>query len=221
MIEESPTASGIAPTALHLSLEVTGRIPAITVTRREARGGMITEQHARISVGLPRPNLSSISGGVDEIVALDVLEHTRDEERWLAALAEIASPGARLTLRVPRQGPLTWLDGLNAYRYVESVTGRGRRPRETRPTGWHRYYTETEIVALVEHAGFRVDQVERAGANLPEPPRLATLVLCDWLLDRSHAERRARTVADRLTSLDRRIPAGPLSTHMVITAERV
>jgi hypothetical protein len=218
MIEEA--ASGIAPTVLQLSLDFAGRLPAIVVTRRELRGGTVIEQRARVSAGAPRPNLSSISGDVDEIIALDVLEHARDEARWLEALADLANPGARLHLRVPRQGPLTWTDALNIYRYVEDITGRGQAPHETRPTGWHRAYTEAEATALVEAAGFRVDRVARSGLNLPEPPRLATLILGDWVLDRPGAERRARRLANRLDSLDRRIPAGPLSTRLEMTAMR-
>jgi hypothetical protein len=220
MIEDATTASGIAPTVLQLALDVQGRIPAIAVTRRETRGGTVTEQHLRVSAGSARPNLSSLSGSVDEIIALDVLEHVRDEERWLAALADLAAPGATLRLRVPRQGPLTWTDGLNIYRYIEDITNRGSRPRETRPTGWHRSYTEAEAVRLVVEAGFRVDRVYRNGANLPEPPRLAALVLGDWVLERPGAERRARRLADRLFPIDVKIPAGPLSTRLEITATR-
>lgn len=219
MIEDS-TTTGSAPAVLELRLEATGRIPAIAVTLRTQQGGSINERHARISAGAPRPNLSSFAEGADEIVALDVLEHTRDEERWLAALAEIANPGARLRLRVPRQSPLTWLDGLNAYRYLRDITERGHAPRETRPTGWHRSYTDAEIIALIEAAGFRVHEVARTGLNLAEPLRLATLVLFDWLLDRSGAERRSRAAADRLTPLDHRLPAGPLATRLLITATR-
>lgn len=219
MIALSTTGSA-KPAFLFLRLEVTGRVPTIAVTRQMERGGVMHEEHARISAAAPSPNLAAMTGGVDEIVALDVLEHTRDEERWLAALAELASPGARLTLRVPRQSPLTWLDGLNAYRYMQDITDRGRAPRETRPTGWHRHYTEEEIVAMIEAAGFSVEAIARRGVNLPEPPRLATLVAGDWLLGLRGTERRARTVVDRLAPLDVRIPAGPLSTRMLITATR-
>lgn len=219
MIEDSTTASGIAPAVLQLRLVVTGRIPVIAVTLRTERGGSVNEQHTRISAGAPSPNLSSF-GRASEIIALDVLEHTRDEERWLAALAAVASPGARLRMRVPRQGPLTWLDGLNAYRYLQDVTDHGRAPRETRPIGWHRSYTEPEIIAMVDAAGFRVDQIERTGLNLSEPPRLATLVVGDWILGRRGAERRARAVADRLIPFDHRLPAGPLATRLAITATR-
>lgn len=221
MIEETSTASGIAPTVLQLSLDTAGCSPAVAVSRREARGGTVSEQHLRLSPSVPRPNLSSISGGVDEIIALDVLEHIRDEASWLEALADLAAPGASLCLRVPRQSPLTWTDGLNIYRYIEDITNRGRRPRETRPTGWHRSYAEAEAINLVEAAGFRVERVERRGVNLPEPPRLASLVLGDWLLDRPNIERRARHIADRLYPTDLSIPAGPLSTRLEITATRV
>lgn len=216
-----PSTEGQRPAILLLHLDVAGCVPAVVVTLRRGRGGTITEQHARIIAGAPTPNLTAFTGGADEIVALDVLEHARDEERWLAALADLALPGARLTLRVPRQGPLTWLDGLNAYRYLQDVTNRGRAPRETRPTGWHRHYAESEIVRLVEAAGFRVESIARRGVNLPEPPRLATLVAGDWLLDRRGVERRARAVATRLAPLDQRLPAGPLSTRLLVTATRV
>lgn len=220
MIAQSTTPTGNLPTILNLRLDVTGRVPAIAVTRRTERGGVIHEEHARISAAAPSLNLAAMTGGVDEIVALDVLEHTRDEERWLAALAALANPGARLTVRVPRQGPLTWLDGFNAYRYLQDVTDRGRAPRETRPTGWHRHYTEGEIAAMIEAAGFRVDAIARRGVNLPEPPRLATLVAGDWLLGLRGTERRARAVAGRLAPLDLSLPAGPLSTRILITATR-
>lgn len=220
MIEDKASARGAA-TVLLLRLDVSGRIPTIVATQRTERGGTVVEQRGRISAAAPSPNFSAFTGGVDEIVALDVLEHTRDEERWLAALAELANPGARLTLSVPRQGPLTWLDGLNLYRYLQDITDRGLAPRETRPTGWHRFYTEREILAMLEAAGFRVEAIERRGINLPEPARLATLVLGDWLLDRKGTERRARAIAHHLTPLDRRIPAGPLSTRVLIIATRV
>lgn len=214
------TTDSARPAILFLRLDVAGRVPAIAVTLRTERGGSIHEEHARISAAAPSPNLAAMTAGVDEIVALDVLEHTRDEERWLAALAALANPGARLTVRVPRQSALTWLDGFNAYRYLQDVTGRGRAPRETRPTGWHRHYTEAEIVRMIEAAGFRVEALARRGVNLPEPPRLAALVAGDWLLGLRGTERHARAVAGRLAPLDLRLPAGSLSTRIVITATR-
>lgn len=214
-------ASGIAPTVLRLSLDFTGRAPAVAVSRRETHGGTVREQRLRFNPGAPRPNFSPITGDVDQIIALDVLEHVRDEARWLEALADLGARGATLRLRVPRQSPLTWTDALNIYRYIEDITDRGHGPRETRPTGWHRSYTEAEAINLVEDAGFRVDRVERRGVNLPEPPRLATLVIGDWLLDRPRTERRARRIAERLYPTDLTIPAGPLSTRVEIMATRV
>ncbi|HET6344610.1 MAG TPA: methyltransferase domain-containing protein, partial [Myxococcota bacterium] len=53
----------------------------------------------------------------DAVLLLDDLALTMREEEALAEGARVLRPGGILLVRVPRSGPLAWLDGYNAYRY--------------------------------------------------------------------------------------------------------
>ena len=78
-------------------------------------------------VNWPYPDAS-----YDAVVLLDELALTLPEEEALAEAARVLRPGGMLLLRVPADGRLAWLDGYNAYRYIQEITHRGRHLRNRR-----------------------------------------------------------------------------------------
>ena len=83
----------------------------------------------------PHPDAS-----YDAVILLDELALTVLEEEALAEAARVLRPGGVLLLRVPAAGRLAWLDGYNAFRYIQEITHRGRRLPESAGGGWRRHY---------------------------------------------------------------------------------
>jgi hypothetical protein len=166
------------------------------------------------------PAFPADAGTFAHIDALDVLEHVLDEEVWLAALAALLVPEGTISIRVPLDGPLAWMDALNIYRYVADLSGRGTAPSETLPTGWHRHYRVHDLTRMVRDAGLVVTAVRREGLPGPDLPHLAGLIGGDWVLGRPATEERLIPIRDRLNSWAGRGRAGPLSTHVRIEAMR-
>ena len=71
----------------------------------------------------------------DAVILLDELALTVLEEEALAEAARVLRPGGMLLLRVPAAGRLAWLDGYNAFRYIQEITHRGHRLPEV-GGGW-------------------------------------------------------------------------------------
>ena len=78
----------------------------------------------------PQPDAS-----YDAVILLDELALTVLEEEALAEAARVLRPGGILLLRVPAAGRLAWLDGYNAFRYIQEITHRGRRLPEAAGIG--------------------------------------------------------------------------------------
>lgn len=166
------------------------------------------------------PDFPGPAGVFRHIDALDVLEHVLDEEIWLSSLAGLLAPGGTISLRVPLEGSLAWMDALNIYRYIADLSGRGTAPGETLPTGWHRHYRSRDLVRLVQDAGLVVTSVRREGLPGPDVPHLAALVTGDWALGRPATEERLIPLRDRVNAWAARGRIGPFSTHVRLEAMR-
>lgn len=156
----------------------------------------------------------------DHIVAHDVLEHVLDEETWITALAELLAPGGTISIRVPLEGPLAWMDARNIYRYVTDLAGRGTAPAETLPTGWHRHYRKRDLDRWLRRAGLAITGRSREGMPGLDIPHLAALLAGDLALGRPGTESRLLELRDRFDQRAFRARAGALSTHLRIEAKR-
>lgn len=131
-------------------------------------------------------------GSFDAVVLLDQLALTVKEEEALAEAARVLRPGGQLLLRVPAEGRLAWLDGFNAYRYVQETSRRGKRHPAVAGVGWRRHYPRPDLVALLQ-PHFRVVKIVPAGIGLEDVVRLAGNLYWRWLRrDERHDEDVAR-----------------------------
>ncbi len=166
----------------------------------------------------PIPHLAMASIAASRIVALDVLEHVVDEEAWISCFAHLLAPGGSLTIRVPVEGPVAWLDALNLFRYVQDVTGLGKQPLETKMKGWHRHYRRTDLEEMLVRAGLAPVAVTLSGSPHHEIPYLGALAWGTIVRGDRKTELRAgarRKRAESGTDLPR---LGPLSTKVTIRA---
>lgn len=161
------------------------------------------------------------AGHLDSIIALDVLEHVMDEEMFLHECARLLRIGGRLELRVPAEGLVGWLDALNLYRYVTDTTNRGRDPKESDPTGWHRHYRNDELVRMVCNAGFDVVDVKQTNPGLMEIPHVVGFLIGDFGLGREETESRLFGWRRKVADFENRIPAGRLGTRFTVIGFRV
>lgn len=138
----------------------------------------------------------------DAVVLLDQLALTVKEEEALAEAARVLRPGGRLLLRVPATGRLAWLDGFNAYRYLQETSRRGQRHPAVAGVGWRRHYPRPDLIGLLlPH--FQVLRIVPTGIGLEDMVRLAGNLYWRWLRrDDAHdlAVERAATRLARLES---------------------
>jgi len=204
-------------TTLHLRIETRERDTFVTqsLASRDATttlGRVSTEDEARILVR-DGPHPSSIR-------AVDVLEHVVDEEAWLQAIRDALPDGGSLVIRVPFEGPVAWLDARNVYRYLQDVTGWGKRLLETQTKGWHRHYTRRDLERLLGDAGFAIDRVEQHGSPAHDVAQLGRLVWGKLIRGNEMAEFAAierRIDADAGLALPR---LGPFSTKIAAWATK-
>lgn len=154
------------------------------------------------------------------VALIDILEHVLDEEYWLATIRDLIVPAGTITIRVPAEGQLSWLDSLNMYRYIADLTGRGQEPRITHPTGWHRHYRRSDLVSLVERSGFTVGSVTRTGLWHREPMRLVRLLKGDLQYDHLGVARRLFGTPADLTFTEPTIPGGRIGARWLLEAAR-
>jgi len=164
------------------------------------------------------PTFPATPAAFDRIVAHDALEYVLDENAWITALAGLLVPGGTISIRVPLEGPLAWMDARNIYRYVTDLAGRGTAPGETLPTGWHRHYREGDLDRMVRRAGLVVIARHREGLPGLDIPHLAGLVAGDLILQRPATEPRLLRLRDQMDRQAIRARAGALSTHLRIEA---
>jgi SAM-dependent methyltransferase len=160
-------------------------------------------------------------GCVDALLLLDVIEHLADPAKAIAEARRALRPGGTLVLSVPRRGPLSGLDALNAYERL-----RRRRPSwpPLEPStgsagGVHRHFTRGEIEALLTPA-FRVDRVARTGLGLAEIVYFSSLV-ARVPSGRERVPQPALLAHLLVYILDDAVPWGPLGYTLTVRAARL
>jgi 2-polyprenyl-3-methyl-5-hydroxy-6-metoxy-1,4-benzoquinol methylase len=97
--------------------------------------------------------LDLIEGPFDTVLCLDVLEHLVDPGAVLTALCDLAAPGGRLQVSVPNARHLSLVYDL-VVRGTFGYADWGHRDRTHL-----RWFTRSDIVALVESAGWSVTRI--------------------------------------------------------------
>jgi 2-polyprenyl-3-methyl-5-hydroxy-6-metoxy-1,4-benzoquinol methylase len=97
--------------------------------------------------------LDLIEGPFDTVLCLDVLEHLVDPGAVLTALRDVAAPGGRLQVSVPNARHLSLVYDL-VVRGTFGYADWGHRDRTHL-----RWFTRSDIVALVESAGWSVTRI--------------------------------------------------------------
>jgi hypothetical protein len=185
----------------------------------EAPDGMVTV--ASIPVEEAEPDLCLPPGSAGRVVALDVLEHVLDEEAWLVAISNVLAPGGTVEVRVPLEGPITWLDSLNMYRYVKDIIGVGKDLKETKMKGWHRHYRQQELRQMMEDAGMRVSGAVASGSPHLDVLQFGALVWGGMVRRDSEIEHKARVWRDGIEAGHDLPRLGSLSTKVTMTGTRV
>ena len=156
----------------------------------------------------------------DAVILLDQLALTVLEEEALAEAARVLRPGGMLLLRVPAAGRLAWLDGYNAFRYVQEITHRGQRLPEAAGVGYRRHYRREDVRKLLQ-PHFRVRAIRASGIGLSDSARLALSLFWRWALQSERGDEAIRHVPETLARLEGRLaPAGRGYWH-VTAAERL
>ena len=166
-------------------------------------------------VAWPHPDAS-----YDAVILLDELALTVLEEEALAEAARVLRPGGVLLLRVPAAGRLAWLDGYNAFRYIQEITHRGHRLPESAGIGWRRHYRREEVRKLLE-PHFRLRAMRASGIGLSDCARLALSLLWRWALRSRRGNAPIRRVPEMLARLEGRLAPAGRGYWLVAAAERV
>lgn len=174
---------------------------------------------ASIDAGQEKPDFPYGDASIDAINIIDVLEHVTDEEAWLLECARVLRPGGSIQVQVPRHGATSWFESLNIYRYGVDVIGRGHDPREIKLIGWHRQYAEQNLREMLVRSGFSIQNVRNHSIGLAELPTLGRMVIGDLIRNDRTTGKRANIARVNLDRIDSRIPAGPLSRRILITAK--
>ena len=162
----------------------------------------------------PHPDAS-----YDAIVLLDELALTVLEEEALAEAARVLRPGGGLLLRVPAAGRLAWLDGYNAFRYVQEITNRGKRLPEAAGVGWRRHYRREDLQDLLR-PHFRILAMRASGIGLADSARLALSLFWRWALQSERGDAAIRRVPQTLTRWEGGLVPAGRGYSWVVAAER-
>ena len=103
--------------------------------------------------------LEKLEGPFDTILCLDVLEHLVDPERVMAALRDLAAPGARLQVSLPNARHVSLMRDL-IFRGTFGYTQWGHRDRTHL-----RWFTRRDIVDAMTEAGWAVQRVSHPALN--------------------------------------------------------
>ena len=176
------------------------------------------EELAAVRTDTREFNLPLDAGSLDKLVLFDdALSRSIDEEAWLGEFARVIAPGGSLHLTVPAEGPLAWLDTMNAYRYIADISGRGNAPDAANPTGWNRHYTRSHIHRLMTGAGFAAPEIHGQNHALQESGLLLGLIMENWIRKDRNAELR---LFPRFGQRDPRNRSGVLASTWSITAHK-
>jgi len=205
-----------------------------TLARALRRAGYRVDRHA-LDTGplVPPPEERCVPGFVppvvawpypdasyDAVILLDELALTVLEEEALAEAARVLRPGGILLLRVPAAGRLAWLDGYNAFRYVQEITRRGRRLPEAAGVGYRRHYRREDVRKLLQ-PHFRVRAMRTSGIGLSDSARLALSLFWRWLLQSRRGDAAIRRVPETLARLEGRLALADHGYWLVAAAERL
>jgi SAM-dependent methyltransferase len=202
------------------------------VTRELQQAGYRVDRHAldtgplaqvaeyRSSFVPPVVNWPYPDASYDAVVLLDELALTVLEEEALAEAARVLRPGGVLLMRVPAAGRLAWLDGYNAFRYVQEITHRGRRLPEVAGIGWRRHYRREDLRKLLQ-PHFRVRAMCASGIGLSDSARLALSLFWRWALQSRRGDAAIRRVPDALARLEGHLALADRGYWLVAAAERV
>ena len=139
-----------------------GPIDGLTLSHDEAR--LAAPHYRRIEVAdLDTGNLSELfaARSYDAIVCADVLEHTRDPGRVLAACRTLLAPEGRVLLSIPNAGYV----GLQA----ELMAGEFRyRPEGLLDTTHLRFFTRRSLLRFLAEGGWAMDSVDTVQRQLPD-----------------------------------------------------
>jgi SAM-dependent methyltransferase len=107
----------------------------------------------------------------DAVLALDVLEHVPDPERFLAEIARVLAPGGVFHLHVPCEG-----DPLSLWRWLPGQ--RGPDAWKFRLAGHVQRFRRRALLASIERAGFTIERVRYSlhlAGNLADVAAFAAL----------------------------------------------
>jgi 2-polyprenyl-3-methyl-5-hydroxy-6-metoxy-1,4-benzoquinol methylase len=110
-------------------------------------------QYDEVVEGRVEDALDQLEGPFDTVLCLDVLEHLVDPGAVLSAVRDVAAPGGRLQVSVPNARHLSLVYDL-VVRGTFGYADWGHRDRTHL-----RWFTRSDIVALVEGAGWSVTKV--------------------------------------------------------------
>ena len=221
-----PTSTlGRTTIALHASLELSPnldgkpreRCPSIHFSRIDGNG---RREIAQFRSDTEQPRLDLPDCSINTIEIGNILARVIDEEAWLMELHRVLTPGGYLCFKLPATGPLAWLDARNMYRYVVDIVGRGNEPDDTLPTGWHRHYSEHDILQLLQTTGFTHRTIQRVGLGFPEIPQMAGLLVGNFLLGRRDTERRLQPLRTRTEAIDQEFSVPKIGTTIYVLAAR-
>jgi SAM-dependent methyltransferase len=135
--------------------------------------------------------LPAANAEFDAVLAIDVLEHVPDPNRFLAEIHRVLRPGGLFHLHVPCEG-----DALCLWRWLPGQ--RGERAWKRRFGGHLHRFRRAEILRRLAAAGFRVRRVRyslHALGNLSDVAVFAGLALAN-----RRAPARPRTTGDVIAS---------------------
>jgi SAM-dependent methyltransferase len=166
-------------------------------------------------VAWPQPDAS-----YDAVILLDELALTVLEEEALAEAARVLRPGGIFLLRVPAAGRLAWLDGYNAFRYIQEITHRGRRLPEAAGVGYRRHYRREDVRKLLQpHFGVR--EMRASGIGLSDSARLTLSLFWRWALQSRRGDEAIRRIPETLARLEGRLAPAGRGYWLVAAAERL
>jgi SAM-dependent methyltransferase len=166
-------------------------------------------------VAWPHPDAS-----YDAVILLDQLALTVLEEEALAEAARVLRPGGVLLLRVPAAGRLAWLDGYNAFRYIQEITHRGRRLPDAAGVGYRRHYRREDLRTLLQ-PHFRVRAMRASGIGLSDSARLALSLFWRWVLQSPRGDAAIRRIPETVARLEGRLAPAGRGYWLVAAAERL
>jgi SAM-dependent methyltransferase len=166
-------------------------------------------------VAWPHPDAS-----YDAVILLDQLALTVLEEEALAEAARVLRPGGILLLRVPAAGRLAWLDGYNAFRYIQEITHRGHGLPEAAGVSYRRHYRREDVQKLLQ-PHFRVRAIRASGIGLSDSARLALSLFWRWALQSRRGDTAIRRIPETLARLEGRLAPAGRGYWLVAVAERL